>query len=106
MILKGSYRRGRPARGRARKDGIVVPTTARASSIEVATADALEEVVEAVAGRSEIWVDGGIRRGLDVVTAVALGARGVLVGRPIRGRSRRVARQASSARSRSCEPRL
>ena len=37
----------------------------------------------AVGGRTEVWVDGGIRRGLDVVTAVALGARGVLVGRPI-----------------------
>ena len=48
-----------------------------------ATADVLEEVVEAVAGRLEVWVDGGIRRGLDVVIALALGARGVLVGRPI-----------------------
>ena len=49
----------------------------------MAPADALEEVVAAVAGRTEVWVDGGIRRGLDVVTALALGARGVLVGRPI-----------------------
>ncbi|HET7030736.1 MAG TPA: alpha-hydroxy acid oxidase [Candidatus Limnocylindrales bacterium] len=49
----------------------------------VATADALEPIVDAVAGRTEVWVDGGIRRGLDVVTALALGARGVLVGRPI-----------------------
>ncbi len=47
------------------------------------TADALDEVVAAVAGRTEVWVDGGIRRGLDIVTAVALGARGVLLGRPI-----------------------
>jgi isopentenyl diphosphate isomerase/L-lactate dehydrogenase-like FMN-dependent dehydrogenase len=48
-----------------------------------ATADVLEEVVAAVAGRTEVWVDGGIRRGLDVVAALALGARGVLVGRPV-----------------------
>jgi isopentenyl diphosphate isomerase/L-lactate dehydrogenase-like FMN-dependent dehydrogenase len=48
-----------------------------------ATADVLEEVVAAVDGRTEVWVDGGIRRGLDVVAALALGARGVLVGRPI-----------------------
>ena len=34
-------------------------------------------------GGCEIWVDGGVRRGLDVVTALALGARGVLVGRPV-----------------------
>lgn len=48
----------------------------------IATADALPAVVEAVAGRCEVWVDGGIRRGLDVVVARALGATGVLVGRP------------------------
>jgi isopentenyl diphosphate isomerase/L-lactate dehydrogenase-like FMN-dependent dehydrogenase len=47
-----------------------------------ATADVLGEVVAAVGGRTEVWVDGGIRRGLDVVMALALGARGVLVGRP------------------------
>ncbi len=43
----------------------------------------LEEVVGAVDGRSEVWVDGGVRRGLDIAIALALGARGVLVGRPI-----------------------
>lgn len=45
--------------------------------------DALEEVVAAVDGTTEVWVDGGVRRGLDVAIAVALGARGVLVGRPM-----------------------
>jgi 4-hydroxymandelate oxidase len=48
----------------------------------ISTADALPGIVDAVAGRCEVWVDGGIRRGLDVLTAVALGATGVLVGRP------------------------
>ncbi len=47
-----------------------------------ATVDVLEEVVDAVRGRTEIWVDGGVRRGLDVAIALALGARGVLLGRP------------------------
>ena len=47
-----------------------------------ATIDALPEVVEAVDGRIEVYVDGGIRRGTDVVKALALGARAVLVGRP------------------------
>jgi 4-hydroxymandelate oxidase len=47
-----------------------------------ATVDVLAEVVEAVGGRTEVWVDGGVRRGLDVVIALALGARGVLLGRP------------------------
>jgi isopentenyl diphosphate isomerase/L-lactate dehydrogenase-like FMN-dependent dehydrogenase len=46
-----------------------------------ATIDALPEVVEAVAGRIEVLVDGGIRRGTDVVKALALGARAVLAGR-------------------------
>jgi 4-hydroxymandelate oxidase len=45
--------------------------------------DVLEDVVAAVGGRSEVWVDGGVRRGLDIAIALALGARGVLVGRPI-----------------------
>ena len=48
----------------------------------VAALDALPEVVEAVAGRAEVYLDGGVRRGTDVVTALALGARAVLVGRP------------------------
>jgi 4-hydroxymandelate oxidase len=48
-----------------------------------AAVDVLAEVVEAVEGRAEVWVDGGVRRGLDIATAIALGAHGVLVGRPI-----------------------
>ncbi|MBV9706442.1 MAG: alpha-hydroxy-acid oxidizing protein [Chloroflexi bacterium] len=48
-----------------------------------ASIEALPEVVEAVAGRCEVFLDGGIRRGTDVLKALALGARAVLVGRPI-----------------------
>ena len=47
-----------------------------------ATADALPEVVDSVAGRGTVLVDGGLRRGTDVVIALALGADAVLVGRP------------------------
>lgn len=49
----------------------------------VATIAALPAVAEAVAGRIPILVDGGVRRGTDVLKALALGARAVLVGRPI-----------------------
>ncbi|HVY96959.1 MAG TPA: alpha-hydroxy acid oxidase [Solirubrobacterales bacterium] len=48
----------------------------------LATGDALPEVADAVAGRVAVLVDGGIRRGVDVATALALGADAVLVGRP------------------------
>jgi 4-hydroxymandelate oxidase len=48
----------------------------------VATLDALPGVVEAVGGRGEVLMDGGIRRGTDVLKALALGARAVLLGRP------------------------
>ena len=46
-------------------------------------ADALPEVVEAAAGRLDVLVDGGVRRGTDVLKARALGAKAVLVGRPV-----------------------
>ncbi len=65
-------------------DGIVVSNHgARQLDRVPATADVLGEVVAAVDGRTEVWVDGGIRRGLDIAMALALGARGVLVGRPV-----------------------
>ncbi len=48
-----------------------------------ASLDVLEEIVAAVAGRAEVYMDGGVRRGIDVVTALALGARAVFIGRPI-----------------------
>ena len=46
-------------------------------------ADALGPVVQAVQGRIDVLVDGGIRRGWDVAKALALGADAVLVGRPV-----------------------
>jgi 4-hydroxymandelate oxidase len=48
-----------------------------------ATLDALPEVAAAVAGRAEVFVDGGVRWGTDVLKALALGARAVLLGRPL-----------------------
>jgi isopentenyl diphosphate isomerase/L-lactate dehydrogenase-like FMN-dependent dehydrogenase len=46
-----------------------------------ASLDALPEVVEAVDGRAEVLLDGGVRRGVDVLKALALGARAVMIGR-------------------------
>jgi isopentenyl diphosphate isomerase/L-lactate dehydrogenase-like FMN-dependent dehydrogenase len=45
--------------------------------------DVLEEIVGAVGGRAEVYVDGGVRRGVDVAIGLALGAKAVFLGRPI-----------------------
>ncbi len=49
---------------------------------EIPAIEALPEIIEAVDGRCEVYVDGGIRRGTDILKALALGARAVFVGRP------------------------
>lgn len=49
----------------------------------IASIDALSEVVAAVGDQVDVLVDGGIRRGTDVLKALALGAKGVLLGRPV-----------------------
>ena len=48
-----------------------------------ATIDVLPEIAAAVSGRCELYLDGGVRRGTDVLKALALGARAVFVGRPV-----------------------
>ena len=64
-------------------DGIVVSNHgARNLDTVPATITALPAVVDAVAGRIPVLMDGGVRRGTDVVKALALGARAVLIGRP------------------------
>jgi len=47
------------------------------------TIEALPAIAEAVDGRAEIYLDSGVRRGTDIIKALALGARAVLVGRPL-----------------------
>lgn len=64
-------------------DAIVVSNHGgRALDSAAATMDVLPEIVEAVAGCCTILIDGGVRRGGDIVKAIALGADAVLVGRP------------------------
>jgi 4-hydroxymandelate oxidase len=48
----------------------------------VTTAEVLAEIAQAVGNSAEVYVDGGIRRGTDIIKALALGARAVLLGRP------------------------
>jgi 4-hydroxymandelate oxidase len=63
--------------------GIIVSNHgARVLDAAVPTIDALPRVAEKVAGRVPVLMDGGIRRGTDVLKAIALGARAVLIGRP------------------------
>jgi 4-hydroxymandelate oxidase len=82
-------------KGVARADDAVRCVEAGASAVIVSnhgarqlddappTADVLGEIADAVGGRAEVYVDGGVRRPADVVKAIALGATGVLLGRPV-----------------------
>ena len=64
-------------------DGVVVSNHGgRQLDTSMATVRALPEIVEALAGRGTIIIDGGIRRGTDVIKCLALGAHAVQVGRP------------------------
>ncbi|HEV7188770.1 MAG TPA: alpha-hydroxy-acid oxidizing protein [Blastococcus sp.] len=64
-------------------DGVVVSTHGgRQVDRSIAALDALPDVVAAIGGRAPVLLDSGVRSGADVFTAVALGARAVLLGRP------------------------
>ncbi len=64
-------------------DGLIVSNHGgRQVDTAIPSIEALPEVVEAVGGRCEVYMDGGIRRGSDIMKALALGARAVLLGRP------------------------
>lgn len=64
-------------------EGIVVSNHGgRQLDRTLSSIDALPAIVDRVGNRCEIYMDGGIRRGTDVITALALGAKGVFIGRP------------------------
>lgn len=65
-------------------DGIWISNHgARQLDTTPATIEVLPEVVQAVSGRCEVYLDGGICRGTDVFKALALGAKAVFIGRPV-----------------------
>lgn len=85
LLVKGVVRADDAARAVAcGVSGIVVSNHGgRQLDTAPATIDVLPEIAAAVDGRVELLVDGGIRRGTDVIKALALGARAVLIGRPV-----------------------
>ena len=85
IVLKGILRADDAARAAAEGVAGVVVSNHGGRQLD-STPPALEvlpEIHDAVGDRIEVFVDGGIRRGSDVLKALALGARAVLVGRPI-----------------------
>ncbi|MGI9609526.1 MAG: alpha-hydroxy acid oxidase [Acidimicrobiia bacterium] len=85
VVVKGIVRGDDAARSAQHGAAAVVVSNHGGRQLDTspATIDALSEVVEAVDGRIEVLMDGGVRRGTDVVKALAKGARAVLLGRPI-----------------------
>ena len=65
-------------------DGVIVSNHGgRQLDGAIATLDALPAIVAAAGTRLDVLMDGGVRRGADIVKALALGAKGVMVGRPL-----------------------
>ena len=85
VLVKGVVRADDACRAvRAGAKGVVVSNHGgRQLDTAPATADVLGRIADAVGDRAEIYVDGGVRRGTDVLKALALGARAVLIGRPV-----------------------
>jgi 4-hydroxymandelate oxidase len=84
VLVKGVLRADDAVRcvGSGAKGIIVSNHGGRHLDATLATADALPAIAAAVGDKAEVYVDGGIRRGTDIVKALALGARAVLIGRP------------------------
>jgi len=85
VLIKGIVRGDDAARAVDHGAAAVIVSNHGGRQLDTAIASvrALPEVAEAVAGRAEVLLDGGVRRGTDVIKALALGARAVLLGRPV-----------------------
>ncbi|MCA9637921.1 MAG: alpha-hydroxy-acid oxidizing protein, partial [Myxococcales bacterium] len=85
VLIKGVVRADDAARAAERGvAGIVVSNHGgRQLDTSPATIDVLGPIADAVDGRAELLLDGGVRRGTDVIKALALGAKAALIGRPV-----------------------
>jgi 4-hydroxymandelate oxidase len=85
VLVKGLLHPGDAARAvEAGASGLIVSNHGgRQLDTAIPTIAALPAIVDAVAGRAEVYLDSGVRRGTDVVKALALGARAALIGRPV-----------------------
>jgi len=85
LLVKGIVRADDAKRAiEAGAAGVVVSNHGgRQLDASPATIEVLARIVDAVAGRGDVLLDGGVRRGADVIKAIALGARAILVGRPV-----------------------
>jgi 4-hydroxymandelate oxidase len=85
VVVKGIVRGDDAVRAiNAGARGVVVSNHGgRQLDTSVPSIEALPEVVDAVGGRAEVYMDGAVRRGTDVLKAIALGARAVMIGRPV-----------------------
>lgn len=85
VVVKGVCRAGDARRSAEHGAKAVVVSNHGGRQLDTApaTCEVLPHVVDAAGDLCEIYVDGGIRRGSDVLKAIALGARAVLVGRPV-----------------------
>lgn len=85
IVVKGIVRADDAARAVTAGAAAIVVSNHGGRQLDAApaTIDVLPRIADAVADRAEIYLDGGVRRGTDVLVALARGARAVLVGRPI-----------------------
>jgi 4-hydroxymandelate oxidase len=85
VVVKGIVRGDDAARAVAHGAAAIIVSNHGGRQLDTAipAINALSEVVDAVGSQAEVYVDGGVRRGTDVIKAIALGARAVLLGRPV-----------------------
>jgi 4-hydroxymandelate oxidase len=85
IVIKGIVRADDAARAASEGAAAIVVSNHGGRQLDAspATIEVVARCAEAVAGRAEVLLDGGVRRGADVIKAIALGARAVLVGRPV-----------------------